>query len=65
MSRWSRRSRMLPHEVREADLCSERLHPRYRALTGPAADASCDRVSEALNLGYELHGSPAATYDSQ
>ncbi|MDQ6731299.1 MAG: DUF1737 domain-containing protein [Actinomycetota bacterium] len=56
---------MLPHEVREADLCSERLHPRYRALTGPAADASCDRVSEALNLGYELHGSPAATYDSQ
>jgi hypothetical protein len=33
--------------------------PRYRVLTGPDDDAFCHRVSEALALGYVLHGSPA------
>ena len=33
--------------------------PRYRVLTGPDDAAFCYRVSEALDLGYELHGSPA------
>jgi hypothetical protein len=28
-------------------------------LTGPDDAAFCYRVSEALDLGYELHGSPA------
>jgi hypothetical protein len=37
--------------------------PFYRVLTGPDEDAFCHRVSEALALGYELHGSPALTYD--
>lgn len=37
--------------------------PRYRVLTGPDDDAFCWRVSEALDLGYELHGSPALTFD--
>ncbi|MGA9856319.1 MAG: DUF1737 domain-containing protein [Solirubrobacteraceae bacterium] len=35
--------------------------PRYRLLTGPDDDAFCRRVSAALALGYQLHGSPALT----
>jgi hypothetical protein len=35
--------------------------PRYRILTGADDDAFCHRVSEALALGYALHGSPALT----
>jgi carbonic anhydrase/acetyltransferase-like protein (isoleucine patch superfamily) len=37
--------------------------PRYRVLTGPDDAALCHRVSEALALGYELHGGPALTHD--
>ncbi|WP_410572651.1 DUF1737 domain-containing protein [Amycolatopsis sp. cmx-4-61] len=37
--------------------------PRYRLLTGPDDAGFCRRVSEALELGYRLHGSPAATFD--
>lgn len=37
--------------------------PVYRLLTGPDDDAFCHRVSEALALGYELYGSPTATFD--
>lgn len=37
--------------------------PRYRVLTGPDDAAFCWRVSEALDLGYELHGSPSLTFD--
>ena len=36
-------------------------YPRYRLLTGPDDDAFCYRVSQALDLGYELHGGPAIT----
>ncbi len=36
-------------------------YPRYRVLTGPDDDKFCRRVSEALDLGYELHGGPAIT----
>jgi hypothetical protein len=36
----------------------ERRYPRYRLLTGPDDDRFCYRVSEALDLGYELHGAP-------
>jgi hypothetical protein len=35
--------------------------PRYRVLTGPDDDTFCYRVSDALDLGYQLHGSPALT----
>jgi len=35
--------------------------PRYRVLTGPDDASFCYRVSEALDLGYELYGSPALT----
>ncbi|WP_284747578.1 DUF1737 domain-containing protein [Amycolatopsis sp. RTGN1] len=37
--------------------------PRYRLLTGPDDAKFCHRISEALELGYRLHGSPAATFD--
>ncbi|MEV4057420.1 DUF1737 domain-containing protein [Amycolatopsis sp. NPDC049688] len=37
--------------------------PRYRMLTGPDDAKFCHRVSEALELGYRLYGSPAATFD--
>jgi hypothetical protein len=39
--------------------------PSYRLLTGPDDDAFCRRVSEALELGYQLYGSPAATFDGE
>jgi len=35
--------------------------PRYRVITGPDDASFCYRVSEALDLGYELYGSPALT----
>jgi len=33
----------------------------YRCLTGPDDDKFCARVSEALEQGWRLHGSPALT----
>lgn len=34
---------------------------RYRLLTGGIDRAFCERVSLALDDGYELHGSPTMT----
>lgn len=39
--------------------------PRYRVLTGPDDEAFCRRVSEALDLGYVLHGGPAVTVNEE
>ncbi|ULU23855.1 DUF1737 domain-containing protein [Dyella terrae] len=39
--------------------------PRYRLLTGKDDASFCHRVSEALALGYELYGSPSATFNGQ
>jgi hypothetical protein len=39
--------------------------PRYRLLTGKDDATFCQRVSEALNLGYRLYGSPAATHNGE
>jgi len=39
--------------------------PVYRLLTGADDDKFCRRVSEALTLGYQLHGSPAVTFDGK
>ena len=39
--------------------------PRYRLLTGRDDEAFCLRVSEALSMGFELYGSPAATFNGQ
>jgi hypothetical protein len=37
----------------------------YRVLTGVDDAAFCKRVSEALNKGWHLYGSPALTFDSE
>jgi hypothetical protein len=39
--------------------------PRYRLLTGKDDASFCQRVSEALALGYQLYGSPAATFNGE
>ena len=35
----------------------------YRFITGPDTAAMCHRVTAALNAGWELHGSPALTFN--
>ena len=37
--------------------------PVYRLLTGSDDDVFCRRVSEALQLGYQLYGVPAVARD--
>lgn len=37
----------------------------YRLLTGPDDDTFCMRISEALNQGWELYGSPSLTFNGQ
>jgi hypothetical protein len=39
--------------------------PLYRLLTGTDDEAFCRRVSEALALGFQLYGSPAATFNGK
>ncbi|MCW5660208.1 MAG: DUF1737 domain-containing protein [Burkholderiaceae bacterium] len=39
--------------------------PGYRLLTGKDDAAFCQRVSEALALGYKLFGAPAATFNGR
>ncbi|HEN8797682.1 DUF1737 domain-containing protein [Pseudomonas sp. CM25] len=39
--------------------------PIYRVLTGPDDANFCRRVSAALELGYQLHGSPALTFNGE
>ena len=39
--------------------------PTYRLLTGKDDVTFCQRVSEALSLGYKLHGSPAICFNGQ
>ncbi len=43
-------------------IVTERL--RYRLLTGADDKAFCQRVSQALDDGYELYGSPAICCDN-
>ncbi|MBQ4848350.1 DUF1737 domain-containing protein [Pseudoalteromonas sp. MMG005] len=37
----------------------------YRFVTGPDDEVFCMRVSESLNNGWELHGSPTLTFDGK
>lgn len=39
--------------------------PTYRLLTGPDDAVFCHRVSAALALGYQLYGSPSATFNGE
>ena len=36
----------------------------YRLLTGDGDAAFCKKVSEALNMGWHLYGSPAMSFDA-
>ena len=38
--------------------------PTYRLISGPDDEDFSKRVSDALSLGYHLHGAPALTSDS-
>ena len=38
---------------------------RYRLLTGPDDRSFCERISKALDDGYELFGSPTVTYNGE
>lgn len=44
---------------------TESTRLRYRLLTGPDDSEFCRRISEALDAGYELYGSPAATFNGE
>lgn len=37
--------------------------PVYRVLTGPDDATFCRRVSEAVKLGYLIHGAPSVTFN--
>lgn len=37
--------------------------PRYRLLTGPDDANFCRRVSDMLDMGYALHGSPSLAFN--
>jgi hypothetical protein len=37
----------------------------YRYLTGRDDAAFCHRITEALNRGWQLYGSPTLTYDPE
>jgi hypothetical protein len=39
--------------------------PRYRLVTGPDDATFCGRVSDALDLGYQLAGAPALSFDGE
>jgi hypothetical protein len=38
---------------------------KYRLLTGPDDRSFCERVSTALEEGYELYGSPSITFNGE
>ena len=60
--RWTRESRhgdQVDGAVEADDVPASPPRPRYRLLTGPDDEAFCEAVSQALDDGYRLHGSPA------
>lgn len=38
--------------------------PVYRLITGRDDSAFCQRISDLLAQGYQLHGSPSVTFDA-
>lgn len=40
-------------------------HPVYRMLTGPDDATFCHKVTDAIEMGYKLYGSPAATFNGE
>ena len=50
-------------KLEEPTTMSEKLG--YRLLTGKDDRSFCERVSKALEEGYELYGSPAITHNGE
>ncbi len=38
---------------------------QYKLITGPDDSTFCARITEFLNNGWKLHGSPAVTFNGQ
>jgi hypothetical protein len=38
---------------------------RYRLITGKDDSSFCERISQLLDEGYELYGSPSITYNGE
>jgi hypothetical protein len=49
--------------VGEGVVVSDSQRLRYRVLTGPDDATFCERVSAALDEGYQLHGGPTLTFN--
>ena len=45
-------------------ISSKKTTTLYRTLTGPDDASFCHRVTEALNKGWQLYGSPTVTFDT-
>jgi probable phosphoglycerate mutase len=62
---WEPAATAYPGEVSEptAGGGAESTRLSYRLLTGEDTEEFCRRVSDALAEGYQLHGSPAITFD--
>jgi hypothetical protein len=54
---------MEPQAMTETASTAAKL--RYRLVTGPDDRTFCERVSKALDDGYELYGSPAITFNGE
>lgn len=50
-----------PSDVETEAGSGDKVRLRYRLLTGPDDSSFCQRVSDALDDGYILAGSPAIT----
>src|SRR5579864_6053306 len=64
---WSKRLAVAPEAVAQAagmDAPPDDK-PIYRLLTGKDDRAFCDRVSEALDQGWRLYGSPSLAWDEE
>lgn len=46
-------------------LMSDQTPLRYRLLTGPDDKSFCQRISDALDQGYKLYGSPSMTFNGE
>ncbi|MFL6099996.1 MAG: DUF1737 domain-containing protein [Actinomycetales bacterium] len=62
---WQPEPAAYPGEMTDPSTTETSTRPRlsYRLLTGDNTAEFCERVSEALADGYQLHGGPAIAYD--
>ena len=46
-------------------MVSDHEQLRYRVLTGPDDRSFCERISAALDEGYQLYGGPTLTFNGE